>query len=612
MAEDKDKPDLDNADSLSDTESVDLGEEALPSRFVDRDDDTSPVFTDPDYDDDFPGGQPDDGSADDEEDFGSGRSDDADPGYAAFASELEDPLADWPSPDASLEELPEVRQAAERREQLIQVETRSDATAVPDDIPPSAIAQFEDDRSASSGGNSFVDTDQGRDNSANFRVDTEERSNLGGDDEQPSSLDRPATDTDDLAAPAQSSPLQSILPEETDPESPASSDESIVVDEWEEETNESESGFDDGEAFDDEFEAPLDNEDENEADQDFDDEDEEPEDRLEEQLDSESDDDLFDDEDDFEDDLVDDFLNDLDPPDDEDLALDDDSLRDDALSAEFSDDLDIEEERLSAIETSGSGRLSESLDEDLPGDSPRGTASGLAGLARERAESDGAGHNLPIAMIAVVAIALLLLGIGGYGVVKQRGEMQAEIRDLQARLATTITPEEAEAEREEQRRIALENESLAAEIEALNAENSELAAQLQTIEAQLAERQAAAKVQAEAASKAKAQAAAVAARREAEKAAASRAAPQESVSRSSSRGPWFVNFGSYAQRDVAQRWASRLETSSGEVVVQSATAAGKQLYRVRVVGLADQDEAERIATRLERQYQLPRLWVGKN
>ena len=73
-----------------------------------------------------------------------------------------------------------------------------------------------------------------------------------------------------------------------------------------------------------------------------------------------------------------------------------------------------------------------------------------------------------------------------------------------------------------------------------------------------------------------------------------------------------MNFGSYAQKNVADRWAAEISVQDGRVVVQNATAAGKTLYRVRVVGLATQDRAERVATALERQYQLPRLWVGKN
>ena len=72
-----------------------------------------------------------------------------------------------------------------------------------------------------------------------------------------------------------------------------------------------------------------------------------------------------------------------------------------------------------------------------------------------------------------------------------------------------------------------------------------------------------------------------------------------------------MNFGSYAQRQVANRWASRLTVGEGKVVVKTASTAGKTVYRVRVVDLATQDAAKRVAIALERQHALPPLWVGR-
>lgn len=234
-------------------------------------------------------------------------------------------------------------------------------------------------------------------------------------------------------------------------------------------------------------------------------------------------------------------------------------------------------------------------------------------MPASRSKEDDDGRSLPWLMISIVGLALLLLGIGGYGVVQQRGELQAEIRELQARLATTITPEEAEAERERQREVTMVNESLTAEMEALVAENTALSEQLSTLEARVGETQeaeAAAAKAATAAQVAREQAAATA-KRNREQATAQSSAAQPASDDAAAEG-WFVNFGSYAQRDVADRWAGKLNVDSGRVVVQTASAAGKTLYRVRIVALASQDQAERVATQLERQYQLPRLWVGRN
>jgi cell division septation protein DedD len=299
---------------------------------------------------------------------------------------------------------------------------------------------------------------------------------------------------------------------------------------------------------------------------------------------------------DFEDEFVDDFLNDLDPPEEEKLPAVDD----------FEDDFDISVaatassvERSAAYDGTSMSRLDRESDQPPTGRPPQNST-----LDKEN-------RAFPLGMIAVVGVALILLGIGGYGVVQQRGDMQAEIRELQAKLATTISPEEAEMERERQRQVQLQNESLNTELEALTAENDALAQQLAELEAVQA-----AKVSAAAQQRAQEEAAAKAAATTKQAAANKQAAAQSSAasmaSGSTAKGPWFVNFGSYADRTIAERWAKKLTVDNGEVVVQTATAAAKTLYRVRVIGLSSQDSAERVATALERQYQLPRLWVGKN
>lgn len=260
-----------------------------------------------------------------------------------------------------------------------------------------------------------------------------------------------------------------------------------------------------------------------------------------------------------------------------------------------------------------------------------------ANLAREMSESEGA-HAVrakadtpsapapakadeerpsgpPLGTIALVALALALiaLGAGAYGVIQQHGAMQTEIRELQAQLANTLSAEEAAAERERQRQIELENETLRSEREALQADNAALSERADRLQAQLA-RQQASNEQAAAAQKAAAQREAAA--REAERQLARRqreesAGAQAAANASAPAGYWFVNFGSYAQRQVADRWASRLTVGEGRVVVKTASAAGKTVYRVRVVDLATRDAAERVSIALERQHALSPLWVGR-
>ena len=224
--------------------------------------------------------------------------------------------------------------------------------------------------------------------------------------------------------------------------------------------------------------------------------------------------------------------------------------------------------------------------------------------------------GLPFGMIAVATLALILIGAGGYGAIQQRGAMRAEIRELHARLASTLTPAEVAAERERRRQIELENETLRSEREALQVENAALGERLSRLQAPLA--QLPVNNQEAAAAKANAQREAVAreaepqlARRQREEAAGSRSAANTSAP----AGPWFVNFGSYAQREIADRWAGRLTVGEGKVAVQrvetSGNTSGNTLYRVRVVDLATRDAAEQVAMALEREHALPKLWVGR-
>lgn len=79
-----------------------------------------------------------------------------------------------------------------------------------------------------------------------------------------------------------------------------------------------------------------------------------------------------------------------------------------------------------------------------------------------------------------------------------------------------------------------------------------------------------------------------------------------------SSGGWFVNFGSYYNRDIAEKWSQRLDPAAGEVVVTTARLTDRTLYRLRVVGLESREEAESTARKLEKEYDLQTLWVGKH
>ena len=79
----------------------------------------------------------------------------------------------------------------------------------------------------------------------------------------------------------------------------------------------------------------------------------------------------------------------------------------------------------------------------------------------------------------------------------------------------------------------------------------------------------------------------------------------------STGGNRFVNFSSYSQRAAAEDWAAKLKPSSGRTVVTTGSKDGKTIYRVRVIGLANRESAQKLAGQLESQYGLSKLWVGQ-
>ena len=213
--------------------------------------------------------------------------------------------------------------------------------------------------------------------------------------------------------------------------------------------------------------------------------------------------------------------------------------------------------------------------------------------------------NISLGMIVVAIFALVLLGAGGYGVIEQRAQMQEEIRQLQSRLATSAPPREVAASRQEAAEAALANEQLQQQVDQLTRENRNLQAIVSGLEKQLTAQQ-------EAISRA-VPPAPKPTPTPAPKPTAKPAAPgPQSSSAPPADGSWFVNFSSYSQRSTAQSWVSKLQPSQGRVIVSSGQANGKTIYRVRVVDLPDKASAEAIARSLEKEFSLPKLWVGKS
>lgn len=205
---------------------------------------------------------------------------------------------------------------------------------------------------------------------------------------------------------------------------------------------------------------------------------------------------------------------------------------------------------------------------------------------------------LPLGLIAVAILAIVLLAAGGYGVMQQRSATQDEIRELRAQLATAAKPAEVSTSRNDLREAKQRNIEMAVAMESLKLENRRLSDTVAGLETQLdAQQKALAKPKPA----------------PAPKASPVKVAPVASkpAVTTPSGGNWFVNFGSYGQREAAQSWATKLKPDNGNAVVTTGSKDGKTFYRVRVIDLPNRDSAEKIARQLEIQYGLSKLWIGK-
>ena len=89
------------------------------------------------------------------------------------------------------------------------------------------------------------------------------------------------------------------------------------------------------------------------------------------------------------------------------------------------------------------------------------------------------------------------------------------------------------------------------------------------------------------------------------------ATPSPATAATTGTGNWFVNFSSYGSVETANSWVNRLQPERGRVVVAPAEKDGNTYYRVRVIDLKDKAQAQEIAQALEKQYKLPKLWIGE-
>ncbi len=201
----------------------------------------------------------------------------------------------------------------------------------------------------------------------------------------------------------------------------------------------------------------------------------------------------------------------------------------------------------------------------------------------------------------MLAVTLLLLAAGYLVSWLQYRGLVAEFGVLKVQQANAVRRDELLQQQQMADDIAAGNARLAGELAVLQEENRELAAMIAQIEDLL---------QKQARQPAAAPAGPPEGDRELEVASAS--AADTAAGGMESQGQWFVNFGSYVHRGIAERWAARLQVAEGDIAIQEAEVSGRKLFRVRVVGLGSRATAEALAVKLQQQYRLSPLWVGRS
>ncbi len=228
----------------------------------------------------------------------------------------------------------------------------------------------------------------------------------------------------------------------------------------------------------------------------------------------------------------------------------------------------------------------------------------------EYLEQEHTDSGWPLRLVVVAAIALVILGIGAYGVLQERADAQEELQELRATLATSISPDDIRDNREALRELQRSNAELAKLAEVLAQENRMLQEAIAALEASLAatpESQAPKSVKPEPAAAAEVSSATPVARQ-----APAKTTPPKPAPSAPSGGHWFVNFASYTSKSTAETSAAQLKPAAGKTVVVAVVKDGKTYYRVRVIGLADRDEGNKVARGLEKALGVSRLWVGQD
>lgn len=293
-------------------------------------------------------------------------------------------------------------------------------------------------------------------------------------------------------------------------------------------------------------------------------------------------------------------------------------------AAPTTENSDLEDSPTASI----SAAAAQLMDEELTQEASESNSAEALLTDHKAVSTPTAERKVPTWAFAALAVALLLIIGGGWGFFSERGKLEAQIDALEKELQAVKRLKEGDLSTEEEEVLIADNQSLRLQMATQREQYAAMASELDQLQAMIDQAQGISGIESAGAEPDPAEATPSAdTRTVAQQEAATPAAPRETLAAAQTTQPaansapatqvtatggdWFVNVASYSRRDIAQEWADKLAADIDDVVLQEVTVNGKPLFRVRAVGYPDKAAAQTVANRLEQQYGIGPLWVGK-
>jgi len=259
---------------------------------------------------------------------------------------------------------------------------------------------------------------------------------------------------------------------------------------------------------------------------------------------------------------------------------------------------------------------------------PAVSASGAAPTGAESLLTDHAAvpeRKFPMWPALLLAAALILLLLGGWGALSERSALKARINaleqsDSRANAAGDLDAKAEQALKDDNQSLRLQLATMREQYAAMSSEIRDLQETLAAAENNPAQRtERAAEMADSEASEAASE------KTEAEILEPALTLTSEDVVPSSiqavetaapvtpagTEGLWFVNLGSYIDRDDAVKAIQKLKPMDEGLVIMAGEVKGRTYFRVRAINFPTRSDAQAAAKQYETTFKMKPLWVGK-